>query len=85
MKKKINCRHGLNEREEIQARRLKNKIIERDYEALQLLRTHVMEWFVSGREITFEEYLQEKNKVVSSAWTRVHEITNASIGDYYDT
>lgn len=68
MSKKINCKHGLDKRDEIEARRLKTKILAEDKNTLFC---YHMLWIKSSTfEKTFEDFLKEENIVLYSAYVR---------------
>lgn len=72
MIRKINCKHGLEKRQELDARRLREKLEEGDKDAIQLFHTLYLE-SVAIPNRTFEAYLKEKNKVYYSAYVRAVE------------
>ena len=64
--KKINCKHGLTNKEEIEARRLKNKLLENDKEVIAQMEMLFLEWLKEDRSkeympIYFSWYIKEKN------------------------
>lgn len=73
--KKIKCKHELDPREEIQARRLKDKILSEDKEVYLLLKNSFLIWSDRDNEmLSFEDYLKNKDKVLYSAYKRVLQV-----------
>ena len=68
-RKKINCRHGLNERQELEARKLRIKLEEGESTTLELYNSLYKSWF-SSNEPSFISFLIEKNMVYYSALKR---------------
>ena len=81
--KKINCKHGLNEREEIEARRLKNKLTEGDKETRKIIRKYMSDWLNSDKNTDFREYLRKNDKIAWSAWIRFCTNNEVSFVSYY--
>ena len=69
-KKKINCKHGLNNSEEIQARRIKHQLEAGDETYIQLIRELYNKWFMKPKE-SFYDWLEPKDKVMVSALKRL--------------
>ena len=69
-KKKINCKHGLNSSEEIQARRIKRLLEAGDESYIQMIRDLYREWFMKPKE-SFFDWLEPKDKVLVSAIKRL--------------
>lgn len=78
--KKMNCKHGLGRKEEIQARRLKDKILEED---IEVIGKRLVELYKSyGQPISgtfYFDYIKEKDLVLYSAFER----TGGIIQMYY--
>ena len=70
MARKINCKHGLDKRQELQARRLRVKLEASDSETLETYHKLYMEYLEAPRE-SFESFLKNKNIVYYSAISRV--------------
>lgn len=69
MGKKINCRHELDKKQEIQARRLRVKLDNKDPETLHQYYLLWLNWLeISG--ISFKEFLKQKDVVYYSAYIR---------------
>jgi len=68
-KKKINCKHGLDAKQEVTARRLSKKIEDVDTETISLYRGLYKEYFLAPKE-SFESYLKRKDAVYYSAFIR---------------
>ena len=70
MGKKINCKHGLDRKQEIQARRIKEKIIKFDEDIFNEYYLYRNEWLKSHSNVSFKEFLKQKNIVHYSAYVR---------------
>lgn len=64
MGKKINCKHGLTNKQEIEARRLKAKIEENDTETMAEISKLRKEWIEEGKEPRFINFLLKNGHVV---------------------
>ena len=71
-KKKVNCKHGLNCSEEIQARKLRWQLEAGDEEYNQLIRELYEEWFMKPKE-SFYDWLWPQDKILSSALRRMYD------------
>ena len=69
-KKKINCKHGLNGSEEIQARKIKRLLEAGDDEYVELVRALYREWFVKPKE-SFFDWLTPRDNILASAIRRL--------------
>jgi hypothetical protein len=69
-KKKINCKHGLNHSEEIQARKIKRLLEARDEAYVEMVRELYREWFMKPKE-SFFDWLTPKDCVLASAIKRL--------------
>jgi len=74
--KKINCKHGLNPKEEIRARRLARNVIEgNEKEFKERMKKTYFEWSSiknkEGVDKSYIEYLEEKDKVLYSVVKRL--------------
>lgn len=69
MGKKINCKHGLDKKQEIQARRLRVKLELGDNEVIVEYKKLWDEWFVEPKT-GFVEFLQKRDVVYYSAYLR---------------
>ena len=64
--KKINCRHDLNETQELEARKLKKKLAEGDVATLQVYRDMFLE-YVKNSSGPYVDFIKLKNPVYYSA------------------
>lgn len=69
MAKKINCKHGLNHKQEIEARRLRVKLDRGDKETLEKYHNFWLEWFKLPNK-PFKIFLKERDLVYYSAYIR---------------
>ena len=69
MIKHINCKHGLDKNQELEARRIRTKLEARDNETLKVYNKLYMEHKEVGKG-SFEEFLKEKDIVLYSAYER---------------
>ena len=69
MAKKIHCKHGLERKQEIEARRLRQKLENNDYQVLREYHMLWLEWARNPKK-SFKEYLKEKDNVHYSAYMR---------------
>lgn len=72
MVKKINCKHGLDKKGEIEARKVKRKIIEREAEVIQRVRK-LFEGYKNSKMPSFEDYLKRADQIYYSALKRLFE------------
>lgn len=70
MVKKINCKDGLDKKQEIEARRLRVKLEEGDEETLAKYHDIYVAWY-NSKEPSFAEFLKNKNIVYASAYARI--------------
>ena len=88
MAKKINCKHGLDRKQEIEARRLRVKLEVGDESVLAKYHLLWENWF-KAPSMSFETYIQQNNIVYFSAYVRAcdsiggHVIFNR-IATYHD-
>lgn len=69
--KKINCKHGLTNEQELEARRLRRKIEENDAETMKRI-AHLRNEWLKDSEWLFTKFLREHGHVVlSSAISRL--------------
>lgn len=68
--KKINCKDGLSRKQELLARRLKDKLIEENEETLKLKEEYIRLWHNSDIP-TFLEFLKIKDPIFYSAFKRI--------------
>lgn len=69
--KKINCKDGLNYKEEIQARKMRRKLEENDEELIQKVMELYAKWYKKPNK-SFLSWLKDKDeKVLSSALSRL--------------
>lgn len=68
--KKINCKHGLERKQEIQARRLKEKICAGNYEEVCDKLKELYNEYKKQISGSFYNYLKEKDVVIYSAFER---------------
>lgn len=74
--KTINCKHGLNNSQELQARELRKNILEGDYECIK---ERVLSLYAEYKKKilgSFYEYIKEKDIVLYSAFERAGGIKN---------
>ena len=70
MAKTINCKHGLDRKQEIEARRLKDKLEAREKETVTMFHNLYEEYKNSQSSYTFDEFLKERDMVAYSAYAR---------------
>ncbi len=70
MAKKINCKHGLDKKQEIEARRLRVKLEQGDEETLARYHKIYVVWRES-KEPNFEEFLKKQDIICYSAYARI--------------
>lgn len=83
MGKKINCKHGLTHKQEIEARRLKDKLLKLTTEPVPELSLWKNKW-LENKEYqysTFEQFLKRNNIVLYSALKRLHTKENDIYGE----
>lgn len=71
--KKINCKHGLDKKQEIEARRLKNVLLSKSSSEEQKLRIRICNLFreyVKARNINLYDYMKVNDIVLYSAVER---------------
>lgn len=73
MAKRINCKHDLNEKEELLARELKRQLEKGDHEYNELIREMYKEWFMKPKESFFDWLSNRKDRVLSSALRRLED------------
>jgi len=78
MGKKINCKHGLDKKQEIQARRLRLKLEQGDNEIIAEYKKFWQEWFVEPKT-GFLEFLQKKDIVYYSAYIRASQTQGMNV------
>lgn len=69
--KKINCKHGLSHKEEIEARRLKKNALGENEEIFKERLEKVYKQYSKNMEGGFYEYLLNNDKVVYSVFERI--------------
>lgn len=69
MGKKINCKHGLDNKQEIQARRLRANLEQGDKDVITEYKKLWEEWFDEPK-MGFLEFLQKRDVVYYSAYIR---------------
>lgn len=69
MIKNINCKHGLDKKQELEARRIRKNLEAREPETVKQYHDIFVEHKEKG-EGTFEEYLMKKDIVLYSAYER---------------
>lgn len=75
MAKKIHCKHGLDRREEIEARRLRRRLEIGDIELSQEVKNLYAEWFKKPTKSFTNWLIDNDKKVLSSALTRMDDWT----------
>ena len=78
MSKKINCKHGLENKQEIQARRLRVKLEQGNTEVIAEYKKFWQDWFVEPKT-GFLEYLQKKDIVYYSAYLRASQTQGMNV------
>ena len=71
MKKKINCKHGLDIKQEMEARRIRNKLEHRDKDVLKEFRDMFEEYLKQPRTYSYIMFLKNKNLVYYSVLLRI--------------
>lgn len=69
--KKINCKHGLTSKEEIEARRLKSNILEGDGKIFEERFVSLYNTYKKQMNGGFYEYILKNDKVMYSAFERI--------------
>jgi len=69
--KKIHCKHGLNAKEEIQARRLKTSVLEGEERYFEERLKKVFNVYKTKRNESFYEYILNNDKVLYSVFERI--------------
>jgi len=75
MAKKVNCKDGLNYKEEIQARRMRSRLEERDEELIEYIKVLYAEWFKKPHEGFLQWLYINDKRVLSSALKRMDDWT----------
>jgi len=76
MAKKINCKHGLTYKQEIEARRLRQKIEANDEETMKEIARIKKKWLEESKNILFISYLAVNGyNVLCSALLRIQDET----------
>ena len=75
MAKKIHCKHGLDHSEEIQARRLRSKLENRDAELTEEVKALYWQWIKKPNKSFLNWLIDNDKKVLSSALTRMDDWT----------
>lgn len=70
MAKKINCKHGLDRKQEIEARRLRVKLEQGDEETLERHHKLYVAWY-NSKETHFADFLKKQDFICYSAYTRI--------------
>ena len=79
MAKKVNCKDGLNYNEEVQARKLRWLLEDKDEETISNVKTLYEEWFKKPKEGFLQWLYSSGNKVLSSALKRMDDWTTLLI------
>ncbi|MBQ8043784.1 MAG: hypothetical protein IJ272_06520 [Clostridia bacterium] len=74
MAKKINCKHGLDKKQEIEARRLRVKLEQGDEETLAKYHKIYVAWYYS-KEPNFADFLKRQDIIFYSAYARITDKT----------
>ena len=73
MAKKINCKDGLNHTQELEARKIRRKLLEKDEATIKLVVQKYLWWFNNGKKKTyFMFWLSGADKVMYSALSRMN-------------
>ena len=86
MNKKVNCKHGLTKKEELLARKLKNKIVQKDEKTIEVIQVLFKQWKASrmeGERMTFGQHVLKRNKALYSAILRVYPEVENNITFFY--
>jgi len=75
MAKKINCKDGLDYKEELQARKMRWRLEEREEEAVQYVKDLYAEWYVKPQAGFLQWVYTTKSKVLASALKRMDDWT----------
>lgn len=70
MAKKINCKHGLDKKQEIEARRLRVKLEQGDEETLARYHKIYVAW-CNSKQPHFADFLKEQDIICYSAYARI--------------
>lgn len=79
MKKKINCKDGLDYKEEVQARKMRWKIEEGDKELIEEVRNLYHEWYKKPNQGFLQWLYINDKKILSSALKRMDDWTTILI------
>lgn len=69
MAKKINCKHDLDKKQEIEARRVRVKLENGDTEVMQKYH-HIWEQWFKAPSMSFDSYLRNSDVILYSAYVR---------------
>lgn len=72
MAKKINCKDGLDKKQEIEARRLRVKLEQGDEETIARYHKLYVAWY-NSKEPHFADFLKERDIIYYSAYVRITE------------
>ena len=72
MAKKINCKHELDKKQEIQARRLRVKLEQGDEETLERYHKLYVAW-CNSEQPHFADFLREQDIICYSAYVRIND------------
>lgn len=70
MAKKINCKHGLDKKQEIEARRLRVKLEQGDEETIETYHKLYVAWS-NSKEQYFVDFLKRQDLIYYSAYARI--------------
>lgn len=76
MAKKINCKDGLNHAQELEARKIRRKLLEKDEATIKLVAQKYLWWQKNKNNRSFFCYLVGEDKVLCSALDRVENWQN---------
>jgi len=79
MAKKVNCKDGLNYKEEIQARRMRRLLEEGDKEIIELVRALYSKWYKKPTQGFLQWLYVSEYKILSSALKRMDDWTTLLI------
>lgn len=70
MAKKINCKHGLDKKQEIEARRLRVKLEQGEHETISRYHSFYIDWCKS-KEPHFADFIKKQDVICYSAYARI--------------
>lgn len=71
MAKKINCKHGLDRMQELEARKIKRKLLDKDEATKKLIMQKYLLWQSNKCGVSFLYWLKNDNIIIFSALMRI--------------